>query len=155
MLGGVLVQFVADRTGLGRFIDRGNMERIQGLALDALVIAALASLSLDAIADNILPFLFLALAGLVWHVFVLIVFAPRFVQSDWVDRGVADCEQGMRVAAPVLLLLRMADPREKSPAFEAVGYNQLVFDPFFCGALVTAAAIPLLVQLGPYPLVIF
>src|SRR5690625_3947184 len=152
MLGGVLVQFVADRTGLGRFIDRGNMERIQGLALDTLVIAALASLSLDAIADNILPFLILALAGLVWNVFVLFFFAPRFIQSYWFERGIADFGQSMGVTATGLLLLRMADPRQKSPAYEAFGYKQLVFEPFFGGGLVTAAAIPLIVQLGPYPL---
>src|SRR5699024_8851563 len=30
-LRGVLVQFAAERTGVGRFIDPGNMERIQGL----------------------------------------------------------------------------------------------------------------------------
>ncbi|HIW47383.1 MAG TPA: sodium:glutamate symporter [Candidatus Yaniella excrementigallinarum] len=155
MLGGVLVQFVADRTGLGRFIDRGNMERIQGLALDTLVIAALASLSLDAIADNILPFLILALAGLVWNVFVLFFFAPRFIQSYWFERGIADFGQSMGVTATGLLLLRMADPRQKSPAYEAFGYKQLVFEPFFGGGLVTAAAIPVIVQLGPYPLLIF
>src|SRR5699024_12595784 len=112
MLGGVLVQFVADRTGLGRFIDRGNMERIQGLALDTLVIAALASLALDAIADNILPFLILALAGRVWNVVVLFFFATRFIQSYCFERGIAAFGQSMGVAATGLLVLRIAGDRQ-------------------------------------------
>src|SRR5699024_12176396 len=44
MLGGVIIQLAADQTGLGHMIDRGTMERIQGLALDTLIIAALATL---------------------------------------------------------------------------------------------------------------
>lgn len=152
MLGGVIVQLMAEKTGLDRLIDRGTMERIQGLALDVLIIAALATLSLDAIADNIWPFMILAVAGIVWNMFVLFFFAPRFIQNFWFERGIADFGQSMGVTATGLLLLRMADPRQKSPAYEAFGYKQLVFEPFFGGGLVTAASIPLIVQLGPYPL---
>ncbi|MDN6173585.1 MAG: sodium:glutamate symporter, partial [Yaniella sp.] len=154
MLGGVIIQLVADQTGLGNMIDRGTMERIQGLALDTLIIAALATLSLDAIANNIGPFVILAVAGVLWNVFVLFFLAPRYIQSFWFERGIADFGQSMGVTATGLLLLRMADPHQKSPAYEAFGYKQLVFEPFFGGGLVTAASIPLIVQLGPYPLLI-
>lgn len=154
MLGGVVVQLIADKTGLGGMIDRGTMERVQGLALDTLIIAALATLSLDAIADNLGPFVILAVVGILWNVFVLFVLAPRFIQSFWFERGIADFGQSMGVTATGLLLLRMADPHQKSPAYEAFGYKQLVFEPFFGGGLVTAASIPLIVQLGPYPLLI-
>src|SRR5690625_4631000 len=154
MLGGVLVQLLADKTGLARLIDRGTMERIQGLALDTLIIAAMATLSIDAIADNLAPFTILAVAGIFWNVFVLFFLAPRFIQSFWFERGIADFGQSMGVTATGLLLLRMADPRQESPAYEAFGYKQLVFEPFFGGGLVTAASIPLIAQLGPYPLLI-
>lgn len=154
MLGGVIIQLVADQTGLGNMIDRGTMERIQGLALDTLIIAALATLSLDAIANNIGPFVLLAVAGVLWNVFVLFFLAPRYIQNFWFERGIADFGQSMGVTATGLLLLRMADPHQKSPAYEAFGYKQLVFEPFFGGGLVTAASIPLIVQLGPYPLLI-
>ncbi len=154
MLGGVIIQIFADRTGLSIFIDRGVMERIQGLALDTLIIAAMATLSLDAIADNIGPFAILAIAGIAWNCFVLFALAPRFIQSYWFERGIADFGQSMGVTATGLLLLRMADPRQESPAYEAFGYKQLVFEPFFGGGLVTAASIPLIAQLGPYPLLI-
>ncbi len=154
MLGGVIIQFLADKTGLARLIDRGTMERIQGFALDTLIIAALATLSIDAIANNLGPFVILAVAGVLWNVFVLFFLAPRFIQSFWFERGIADFGQSMGVTATGLLLLRMADPNQKSPAYEAFGYKQLVFEPFFGGGLVTAASIPLIVQLGPYPLLI-
>ena len=50
------------------------------------------------------------------------------------------------------MLMRMADPEAKTPAYESFGYKQLVFEPFFGGGLITAASIPLIVQFGPYPL---
>ncbi|MCX0275885.1 sodium:glutamate symporter [Nocardia zapadnayensis] len=154
MLGGVIIQIIADRTGRGGLLDRGTMERIQGAALDLLIISALATLSLDAIANNFGPFAILALAGIAWNVFVLFVLAPRFIQRYWFERGIGDFGQSMGVTATGLLLMRMADPNRKSPAYEAFGYKQLVFEPFFGGGIITAAAIPLIVQFGPFPLLI-
>lgn len=151
MLGGVVVQLMVDKFDKAEMIDRGMMERIQGLSLDVLIIAALATLSLDAIASNFGPFAVLAVAGIVWNVFVFFYFAPRFIPRYWFERGIADFGQSMGVTATGLMLLRMADPEAKSPAYEAFGYKQLVFEPFFGGGLVTAASIPLIVQLGPYP----
>src|SRR5699024_10047175 len=77
------------------------------------------------------------------------------IQSYWFERGIADFGQSMGVTATGLLLLRMADPRQKSPAYEAFGYKQLVYEPFFVGSYVTAAVILVIVQLGSYPLLIF
>src|SRR5699024_6864798 len=37
-------------------------------------------------------------------------------------------------------------------AFEAFGYKQLIFEPFFGGGLVTALAIPVIYLTGPWPL---
>jgi len=154
MLGGVVLQLVAQQLGIDDFISGKMMERIQGLSLDMLIISALAALSLDAIAENIGAFAILAIAGVGWNVFVLLYFTPRFIRRYWLERGIGDFGQSMGVTATGLLLMRMADPENKSPAYEAFGYKQLVFEPFFGGGLVTAAAVPLIAQLGPYPLLI-
>lgn len=152
MLGGVLVQMVLDRFDTVGLVDRGMMDRIQGMSLDFLIVAALATLSLTAIADNLAPFAILAIAGIAWNVFVLFVLAPRFIRSYWFERGLGDFGQSMGVTATGLMLMRMADPEAKTPAYESFGYKQLIFEPFFGGGLVTAASIPLIVQFGPYPL---
>lgn len=155
MLGGVIIQLFADRfERFGSLIDRGMMERTQGLALDLLIISALATLSLDTIADNFGPFAILAVAGIAWNVLVLFVLAPRFIPRYWFERGIGDFGQSMGVTATGLLLMRMADPELKTPAYEAFGYKQLLFEPFFGGGLITAAAIPLIVQFGPYPFLV-
>lgn len=152
MLGGVVIQLVADRyEPLARLIDRGSMERIQGFSLDILIIAALATLSLDAIVTNWQPFAVLAVVGIVWNCFVLFFLAPRIIPRFWFERGIGDFGQSMGVTATGLLLMRMADPELETPAYEAFGYKQLVFEPFFGGGLITAASVPLIIQFGAWP----
>lgn len=154
MLGGVLVQYVAEKLGADRFIDDQIMLRIQGLALDFLIIAALATLSLEAIGNNFGSFLILCIFGIGLNVALLLWLAPRVIPDYWFERGIGDFGQSMGVTATGLILMRIVDPDAESPAFEAFGYKQLVFEPFFGGGLVTAAAVPLIFQTGPYPLLI-
>ncbi|WP_168581613.1 sodium/glutamate symporter [Gephyromycinifex aptenodytis] len=155
MLGGVVVQLLLDKTGNGGIIDQGMMLRIQGLALDLLIISALATLSLTAIAANWQPFIILAVAGVAWNVFVFLVLVPRIIRKYWFERGIGDFGQSMGVTATGLILMKIADPENESPALEAFGYKQLIFEPFFGGGLITAAAIPIIAEFGLIPLLIF
>lgn len=124
MLGGVVVQVLADRFGAGRIIDDQIMLRIQGLALDYLIISALATLSLTAIGANIGPFLLLCVMGVVFTVSMLFFLAPRIIPDYWFERGIGDFGQSMGVTATGLILMRIVDPDAESPAFEAFGYKQ-------------------------------
>ncbi|MGB5952586.1 MAG: sodium:glutamate symporter, partial [Ornithinimicrobium sp.] len=154
MLGGVAVQLIAEKLGIDHLIDDQIMLRIQGLALDFLIIAALATLSLEAIGSNIGSFLILCIAGIAFNVGMLLWLAPRVIPDYWFERGIGDFGQSMGVTATGLILMRICDPDQESPAFEAFGYKQLVFEPFFGGGLVTAASVPLIYEFGPYPLLI-
>ncbi|NCC48832.1 MAG: sodium:glutamate symporter, partial [Clostridia bacterium] len=54
----------------------------------------------------------------------------------------------MGVTATGLLLMRVADPDNQTPALESFGYKQLMFELFVGGGLFTAASIPLIYQFG-------
>ena len=54
----------------------------------------------------------------------------------------------MGVTATGLLLMRVADPDNQTPALESFGYKQLMFELFVGGGLFTAAAVPLIFQFG-------
>lgn len=77
---------------------------------------------------------------------------PRLIGRYWFERGIGDFGQSMGVTATGLILMRVVDPKGKSPAFEAFGYKQLVFEPFFGGGLITALAIPVIYLTGVWPL---
>ena len=48
-----------------------------------------------------------------------------------------------------LLLMRMADPENRTRAIESFGYKQLLFEPFVGGGVITAMSVPLIVAFGP------
>lgn len=148
MIGGVLIQVILDRTGNSHLLDHETMKRIQGLALDILIVAALATISLTVIADYWQTFLILSIAGVAFCTFMLLYFTPRIIPAFWLERGIADFGQSMGVTATGLALLRVADPDDKSPALEAFGYKQLFFEPFFGGGLITAISIPVMFATG-------
>ncbi|WP_350342449.1 sodium/glutamate symporter [Proteinivorax tanatarense] len=155
MLGGIITQFMLDKTDKYNTLDADLIARIQGFALDILIVSALATLNLSVIADNIIPFTVLALGGILWTTFAFWLLAPKILPSYWFERGIGDFGQSMGVTATGLMLMRVADPENKSPALESFGYKQLMFEPFVGGGLFTAASVPLIHQFGPISILIF
>ncbi|KNE19991.1 sodium/glutamate symporter [Virgibacillus pantothenticus] len=155
MIGGILVQLFFNKVDNAQIVDRNMINRIQGFALDILILTAIGTVSIDVISDYIVPFLLLATAGILWNVFGLLVLAPKIIPSYWFERGIGDFGQSMGITATGLLLMRIVDPRSETPAFEGFGYKQLVYEPFLGGGLVTALSIPLIYQFGAIPFLIF
>jgi glutamate:Na+ symporter, ESS family len=154
MLGGVLLQLVLDRIRREHVVDRRLINRISGAALDLIIVAALGTLSLEAIGDNLGPFVVLAVAGIVWNVGAFLLLAPRIVPEYAYERGLGDFGQSMGMTVTGLLLMRIADPPNRSGGLEAFGYKQLLFEPVVGGGLFTAASIPLIAQLGAIPVLL-
>ena len=154
MVGGVILQVIATRTGWADRIDRQLMNRISGTALDLLIVAAMATLSLAALGTHLWVFILLCVAGIAWNLFGLLVLAPRMFPENWMQNGLANFGQGIGMTVIGLLLVRMSDPQDQTGAMEAFGYKQLLFEPVVGGGLFTAASLPLIAQFGPIPVLI-
>jgi len=152
MLGGLIVQLLADRFDPADHIDHGLTRRIQNTALDFLVVAAIATIRLDVVAQGWLPLLILVLAGIAWNVGCVLFLARRVFKNAWFERSIAEMGQSMGVTATGLLLLRVVDPDYKTPAAEAFACKQLMHEPFMGGGLWTGAAIPLIAAYGAAPI---
>jgi ESS family glutamate:Na+ symporter len=152
MLGGVLLQWLSDRFDRHEHLDQNLVLRIQNCALDFLVVAAIATIRLDVVAKGWLPLLILVVAGILWNVLCLTVFARRAFRDAWFERGIAEMGQSMGVTATGLLLLRVVDPDYETEAAEAFAAKQLLHEPFMGGGLWTGMAIPLLAVWGGWPI---
>ncbi len=148
LIGGILVQILLVRLGIDALIDRRLMERIAGVALDVVVVSALATISLQVLGSNFAAFLILAIVGIIWNVAAFLWLAPRILPTYWFERGIGDLGQSMGVTATGILLLRMVDPDNRSGAFESFAYKQLFFEPIVGGGLFTAAAPIMIHELG-------
>jgi len=147
MVGGIIVEKFHHSFFAGH-LDRQLILKIQGTALDLLIVSALASLTLSALADAWLPLTLLILAGMVWTIGAFVFLAPRMMKDHWFERGIGDFGQSLGVTATGLLLIKIVDPKGKSPALESFGYKQLLFEPLLGGGLFTAVSVPLVHAFG-------
>ncbi|PSN19271.1 sodium:glutamate symporter [filamentous cyanobacterium CCP5] len=148
LVGGILVQMALVRLGLAPLVIQPLMKNIAGLALDVVVVTAIASISLLVIGSNLGVFVILSVVGISWNVLFFLYYAPRIFPDHWFEKGIGDMGQSMGVTATGILLLRMVDPHNDSGAFESFAYKQLFFEPIVGGGLFTAAAPALIVRFG-------
>jgi len=148
LIGGIIIQVVMSRLNLDVLIIRRLQERIAGVALDLLVVTALASINLAVLGANIGVFLTLSIIGITWNVLAFMFIAPRILPIYWFERGIGDMGQSMGVTATGILLIRMVDPNNSTGAFESFAYKQLFFEPIVGGGLFTAAAPALIDRFG-------
>ncbi len=148
MLGGLIIQICEDHFDKHKLIDLGLMRRIQNMALDFLVVAAIATIRVDTIREGLVPLLIIVAAGIAWNVFCVLVLARRLLPNAWFERAIAEMGQSMGVTATGLLLLRVVDPDYESPACDAFASKQLLHEPFMGGGLWTSAAVPMLAIYG-------
>ena len=148
MIGGVLLSLGAKLTKIDLLVDRVQMERISGAALDFLVVSAVATIRLEVVAANWQPLVILCIAGLVWSVWCVFYIAPRIFRTAWFERAIAEFGQATGVTATGLMLLRSVDPENKTPAAMSFGYKQLLHEPFMGGGLWTALAFTLVYRIG-------
>ncbi len=151
MIGGIVIQIAAVRTGIARFFDRRTFDRILGLALDFLVVSAIASIKLAVFLAYFWPFLILMVVGIVWVIFCTWTVAPRMLPDAWFERSITEYGMQTGVTALGLLLLRVADPHFETPAARAFGFKQILYEPMLGGGFITAAAPLLIVHFGVLP----
>lgn len=154
LIGSVIVQLMLDKFFSYPVIDYKLIKRINGFALDFMVVSAIASLSLTVIGNNIGPFLMLAAAGIGWNLFAFFFIAKIILPDYWFERGICDFGQSMGMTALGLLMIRISDPENKSPALDGFAYKQILFEPIVGGGIFTAASGPLIAQWGLVPVLI-
>ncbi|WP_306301378.1 hypothetical protein [Thalassobacillus sp. C254] len=149
MIGAVVVQLFMDKFIKHRTIDGEMISRIQGFALDLLIVSALATLSVSVIGEYLIPFIIMSVAAILWNVLALLYIAPRIMPDYWFERAIGDFAQAMGMSAAGLLMINITDPEEKSPALKGFGYKQLFLDIIVGGGLFTASSVPLIILFGP------
>ena len=140
IVGSLLVRLALERSGKAHWASSVVQGQVGTLSADLLITAATAGLDLALLKADWLPLTVLALGGLVWNLAVTLLVAPQLLPADWFERAVIEFGQATGVAASGLLLLRMADPDDRSDALPAFSIKQLMLQPFLAGGVVTVVA---------------
>ncbi|MEA4934589.1 MAG: hypothetical protein VB071_13555 [Lawsonibacter sp.] len=151
MIGGWMINAVVQRTALKDLLDRGIFQRIQGMALEILVVAAMASIKIPVVLAYWLPLL---IGTIVVMAFMLVWFfwvSPHVFQDCWFEQGIIRYGAFTGVAAVGYMLLRTADPKMETEAGTIYALDCPFMSPFIGGGLVTAAYPYIILNMGALP----
>ena len=149
MIGGILIQrFLQAFNTKTKLVDATLMGRISGTAIDVLVVSAMSTLEVAAVANNIWPFLILMITGIIAQILCIFYISPWMSPSHFFEHGIAVFGQQTGVVAVALILLRSVDPESKTPVPQQFSYKQLIHSLLFGGGIFTSLAVPLLAAIG-------
>jgi len=140
IIGSLLTRWWLERSGRSHWASAAIQNQVGTLSADLLITAATAGLNLKLLQADWLPLTVLALVGLAWNLAVVLLLGPRLLPADWFERALIEFGQATGVAASGLLLLRMADPDDRSDALPAFSIKQLILQPFVAGGVITVVA---------------
>jgi len=148
MFAGWFVQLVLNRTKWGDAVDTKVYSRIQGISLEFLVAGAVASMSLKAVADNIVPILITTVVLLAFMVIYSVVYARGIFGNDWFENAMMTYGMYTGVAATGMLLLKVCDPESKSDAISLYAARAPFSSWAIGGGIITSMAPIWVSQLG-------
>ncbi len=151
LFGGLILRRLLIGFGLSRLVDPVCINRLTSTAMDVLVVAAIASLNLTAVAQQAGPIVILILVAALWTAVCLVVLSRWILPPDhWFELGLINYGMSTGTTATGFVLLRMIDPELDSGAAEDYALAAPMSSPFVGGGMLTIG-IPLLV-LGSFPL---
>jgi len=149
LMGGLIVRASMSALGIADLIDGESIRRICGLAMELLIVSAIASLDLSAVAALFLPVSLLLLAAFVWVGVCLLVIGRRLLpRRYWFELGILNYGMSTGTTATGLMLLRVIDRDLESGAAEDYALAAPLSAPFIGGGMITFSLPVLLVQFG-------
>lgn len=150
LFGGALVRAVLRLFGGEGWIDGASIQRLTAVAMDVLVVAAISSLNLAAVAELAVPFAVLFLAGAVWTAVCLLVISRRVLPREhWFQLGLINYGMSTGTTATGFVLLRIVDPELRTAAAEDYALATPLSAPFVGGGMLTIGLPLLLLERVP------
>jgi ESS family glutamate:Na+ symporter len=146
LIGGWVVRQALTLARCGHLLDAQLLTRIMGLALDLLILVAIATLRLETIAQQLLPAGILLLCGAVVTAVVAIGVGRRILPRDcWFELSILNYGFATATTAQGMMLLRIIDPALRTRAARVYAMAAPATAMFIGGGVLTIA-IPLFVH---------
>jgi len=150
LFGGLFVRRLLSAVGKEELIDNQTISRLTSSAMDILVVAAIASLNLSAVAALVVPFSILFACGAIWTAICLLLISRLLLPKEhWFQLGLINYGMSTGTTATGFVLLRMVDPELESGAAEDYALAAPLSAPFVGGGMITIALPLLLLERVP------
>ncbi len=150
LIGGWLVRVVMERVGAGKLIDGASIQRLVGVSMEFLIVAAISTMRMDSLAGYWLPILLLIALAALWCTFCLVVLGRRLLPPKyWFELGLLNYGFSTANTPQGMMLLRIIDPDMSTGAAEDYAVAAPLSAPFVGGGVVTIAVMPVLLTKVP------
>ena len=138
LFGGLLVREALHWLRLGHWIDPASIKRLSGLAIEFLIIAAMSTLRLETVQQNLVPILILMGTGTAWCIFCFVALSPRILPGKyWFELGLINYGMSTGTTAQGMMLLRLVDEEFESGAADDYALAAPLSAPFVGGGMIT------------------
>lgn len=148
MIGGWIINMILQKTPIAKWLDRGIFLKIQGLCMDFLIVAAVASVSIPVVLEYWKELLISCVVATAAVIALMLFFGPRLFPRHWFEHSITRYGIATGVAAIGLMLLRTTDPEMKTDAAETYALSTPFSSPFVGGGLITTAYPYLIASMG-------
>ena len=138
MIGGLLVNLFISRTKYNELIDVNTLNRIQGIALDFLIVGAVASIKVPIVIEFAVPLIILVVLTILMMLWYFYYLGKRFFPENWFENSIVHYGAYTGVTAIGLMLLRTADPEMKTDSGMGFALRAPFYSPFLGGGLITS-----------------
>jgi len=107
---------IAKRTPLDNFIDAESLAHVGSLALEYLIVTAIATMKLDVIMNNAAAILTISFVGLALTTIVLMTLPRLWLKQAWLENAMVMFGAWTGSTATGMMLLRIADPELETDA---------------------------------------
>lgn len=140
LLGGLTLRWLLQMVGASHLVDGAAIRRLMGVAMEFLIVAALASLRLDVVVEHAWGLALLLALAFAWTGVCLLVLSKLLLPRDyWFELGIINYGMSTGTTAQGVMLLRMVDPELESEAAEDYALAAPLSAPFVGGGTITIA----------------
>ncbi|MBM7587307.1 ESS family glutamate:Na+ symporter [Bacillus pakistanensis] len=148
MIGGLVVNIILSKTKFYELIDKNTLNRIQGLALEFLIVGAVASIKIPVVLEFAVPLLIITAFSIITLLWYFYFIGPKMFKKDWFEHSIVNYGTATGVTAVGLMLLRTVDPNMKTEAASAYAIRAPFYSPFLGGGLITSIVPVLIINYG-------
>jgi ESS family glutamate:Na+ symporter len=154
LLGGWIVRWGLTVLALDDLLDGASIKRIVAIAMEYLIVAAIASLRIEVVAAYFWPVALLCVLGFAWTAVCVLVLARRLLPAGyWFELGIINYGMSTGTTAQGIMLLRIVDRDLDSGAAEDYALAAPLSAPFIGGGVITMS-LPLVLTKVATPMVV-
>ncbi|MDN6489433.1 MAG: sodium:glutamate symporter, partial [Yaniella sp.] len=128
-LTGLVVRAAMSKAKVATYVDKTSLQSISGTATDVLIVAGIASIQPQVVADFGLELLLMFVIGLMLTLFLGLWVAPRLMQDGWFERSLFTWGWSTGAVSTGIAMLRVVDPQLKSGTLEDFGIAYIPVTP--------------------------